>query len=40
MKVSNLQPPQHLEDLTAAATEQTIHAFVTGRLDVGNALLY
>ncbi|KAK2160556.1 hypothetical protein NP493_1636g00017 [Ridgeia piscesae] len=26
--------------LTAAATEQVIHAFVTSRLDVGNALLY
>ena len=26
--------------LTAAATEQVIHVFVTSRLDVGNALLY
>ena len=26
--------------LTAAATEQVIHKFVTGRLDVGNALLH
>ena len=26
--------------LTAAATEQVKHAFVTSRLDVGNALLY
>ena len=26
--------------LTAAATEQLIHAFGTSRLDVGNALLY
>ena len=26
--------------LTAAATEQVTHAFVTSRLDVGNALLY
>ena len=26
--------------LTAAATEQVIHAFVTNRLDGGNALLY
>ncbi|KAK2173329.1 hypothetical protein NP493_884g04023 [Ridgeia piscesae] len=26
--------------LTAAATEQVVHAFVTSRLDVGNALLY
>ena len=26
--------------LTAAATQQVIHAFVTSRLDVGNALLY
>ena len=26
--------------LTAAATEQVIHAFVTSRLDIGNALLY
>ena len=25
--------------MTAAATEQVIHAFVTSRLDVGNALL-
>ena len=26
--------------LTAAATEQVVHAFVTSRLDIGNALLY
>ena len=26
--------------LTAVATEQVVHAFVTSRLDVGNALLY
>ena len=26
--------------LTAAATEQIVHAFVTSRLDIGNALLY
>ena len=26
--------------LTAAATEQVVHAFATSRLDVGNALLY
>ena len=26
--------------LTAAATEQVIHGFVTSRIDVGNALLY
>ena len=26
--------------LTAAATEQVIFAFITSRLDVGNALLY
>ena len=27
-------------DLTAAATEQVVHAFVTSRLGIGNALLY
>ena len=26
--------------LTAASTEQVVHAFVTSRLDIGNALLY
>ena len=26
--------------LTAAATDQVVHAFVTSRLDIGNALLY
>ena len=26
--------------LTAATTEQVVHAFVTSRLDIGNALLY
>ena len=26
--------------LTAAATEQIVHAFITSRLDIGNALLY
>jgi len=44
MQVSHIPPPQHISRirryLTAAATEHVVHAFVTSRLEIGNALLY